>query len=379
MINVFLFVGSFRYGGAENQVVSLANNLDKDRFAVTICVDSGFRGELYNEIDKENVEIINVPFPYGRRYTILRFLHLARLVYILRKEKVCIVHTHGYHPGVWGRIGAFLARVPVIVSTEHGKTLWKRRRQIVFEKLANRFTDLRIAVSEDIRQLRIQNEDTPPNKIITLQNGVNTKRFGSFCKEAMRKKLGISQFDYVIGTVGNLFKAKAHHVLIDALSLVNSKGINFVSLCVGEGRLREELEQRALEKKLKDRILFLGSRSDIPELLGAMDLFVLSSIREGLPVSMLEAMAAKVPVVATCVGGIPEVIRDGESGLLVPPNDSEKLAEKVSFVLNKPEYGKMLADAAYQDILQKYSIQHATKEIERIYLELLNSKNRSLN
>jgi len=378
MINVFLFVDSFRYGGAQNQVVSLANNLGKERFNVTICVDSGFRGDLYNEADKENVGIINLSFPGGKRYTILRFLHLAKLVYILRKEKVCIVHTHGYHFGVWGRIGAFLARVPVIVSSEHGKTLWKNRRQILFEKLANRFTDMRIAVSEDIRQLRIQNEDTPPNKIITLQNGVDTKRFGNVCKEAMRKKLGIIQFDYVIGTVANLFEAKAYHVLIDALSLVNSKGINFVSLCVGEGRLREELEQRALEKKLKDRILFLGSRSDIPELLGAMDVFVISSIREGLPVSMLEAMAAKVPVVATSVGGIPEVIRVGENGLLVPPNDSKKLAEKISFVLNEPEYGKRLADAAYQDILKKFSIQHVTKEIERIYLELFNSKSHSV-
>ena len=96
-------------------------------------------------------------------------------------------------------------------------------------------------------------------------------------------------------------------------------------------------------------------------------------------VSMLEAMAAKVPVVATSVGGIPEVIRDGENGLLVPPNNSEKLAEKISFVLNEPEYGKRLADAAYQDILKNFSIQHVTKEIERIYLELLNSKSHSVN
>jgi glycosyltransferase involved in cell wall biosynthesis len=208
---------------------------------------------------------------------------------------------------------------------------------------------------------------------------VDPKRFINIRKADIKKKLGLYQFDYVLGTVGRLVEAKAYYLMIDALSLIRDNSMNFVFLFVGDGELREELKQRTLEKKLGDRILFLGWRSDIPEILGAMDVFVISSIREGLPVSMLESMAAKVPVVATSVGGIPEVIRDGENGLLVPPNDSGKLAEKLLYLLNGPEYGRTLAHTAYQDILKKYSIQYVTKEIERIYLELFNSKNHSFN
>lgn len=301
----------------------------------------------------------------------LRYLpvSLGKLVFLLRQENAQIVHTHGFTPGVWGRVAAWLAGVPIIIAHEHGKTLWKKHHHLLFERFANRFTDLRIAVSRDILERRQQLEHTPASKMIVLSNGVDLDQFQPGDPARIARELGLESFEFVIGTVGRLVEAKAYHDLIDAFACVRQKMEKSCLLFIGDGPLRSFLENYAREKNLTS-VIFLGAREDIPQLLCALNVFVLTSIREGLPVALLEAMAARLPVVATAVGGIPEVLEDGKNGFLVPPNSPEKIAEKIIELSQSQKLRDNLVSAAFGTIRQCYSIQKTTAVIEHIYNQL---------
>ncbi len=347
----------------EKQVVDLANTIDRSKFSVTLCCMSRHVGPLLAFVDADKTKFAFLGF---------RLRHwpwsLAKLICILKREQIDILHTHGYDSGFWGRIAALIARVPVIITHEHGKTLWKRKYQIWFERFVNRFTDIRIAVSEDIRRLRIENEHTPPQKIVTIPNGVDVGKFnGSFSGEHIRNELRVNPKDFIIGTVGRLTPAKAYNVLIDAFEIVHKEIQNSILLFVGDGELKADLERYAVKKDMENHVRFLGARSDIPELLSVFDTFVLSSDREGLPVALLEAMAAGVPVIATAVGGIPEVINDGWNGYLVPPGSADRLADKIMELLRNEEDRRYISKNAYMTIKENYTIEKTTQRIEKIY------------
>jgi glycosyltransferase involved in cell wall biosynthesis len=345
--------------------------LNKARFRVFLGCLSGTGGPLVPSLRQGEVKLIFLKFR-------LRYLpvSLGKLVFCLRKENVQIVHTHGFTAGVWGRLAAWVAGVPVIIAHEHGKTLWKKRRHLLFERCANRFTHLRIAVSRDILQRRMKLERTPADKMIVLPNGVDLNQFPPADPNPIKCQLGLQSFGFVIGTVGRLVDAKAYHVLIDAFALAQPKIDNSCLLFMGDGPLRSFLENYVREKKLT-AVWFLGAREDIPRLLSVLNVFVLSSIREGLPVSLLEAMAAKVPVVAAAVGGISEVVVDRKNGFLVPPNSVEKLAEKIIELSENQKLREEFASAAFETIRQGYSIQKTTAAIEQIYNRLAIKKNLS--
>jgi glycosyltransferase involved in cell wall biosynthesis len=289
-------------------------------------------------------------------------------------ERIDIIHTHGFGAGLWGRIAAWIARVPIIIVHEHGKTLWKKKQHHLFERIAAKFTQLRIAVSQDILNLRIKNERTPADKICFIPNGVNLHCYRTDGKDNIKKQLGISHFKFVIGTVGRLVPAKAYHVLIDAFTSIDSQNLPACLLFIGDGELRNDLQSYAEKKQVSDKIFFLGARDDIPRLLSVMDVFVISSDREGLPVAMLEAMANKIPVVATAVGGIPEVINPGQNGVLVPPRDAQKLAEELIAILRNPARRQSIAEAGFHTVRDNYSIETIASQIEEIYLHFAKQK-----
>jgi glycosyltransferase involved in cell wall biosynthesis len=266
-----------------------------------------------------------------------------------------------------------LAGVPVILTTEHGMTLWKKRHHLLLERLANRFTDKMIAVSEDIRQRRIHDEGAPSGKIITIPNAVDMERFGPMnSRERMRKELGIGTSYPVVGTVARLVTAKRLDYLLEAARTVCEAVPRARFLIIGDGPLREELEGQALNLDLiPENVRFLGSRQDIPELLSSVDIFVLSSEREGLPVSLLEAMAASRPVVATQVGGIPQVIEDGHNGLLVSAHDPAGLAKAILTLIEDSTLRESVAREGYQTVKARFSADVIGRQITVLYDDLL--------
>ncbi len=366
-INLLYIINSLTLGGAEKQVVTLLNHLDKERYHVVVCcIRSG--GPLEDEIRDENVEVI-----YLRMRLRYFFIAIYKLVRLMKKKNIQIVHTHLYTSSFWGRIAAWIAGVPIVIATEHGRGLWKKGRHLMFERIANRYTDMRIAVSEDVRQIRINREHTHPEKVMTIRNAINPDDFmvSDSVRQGKRKELGIKDDELIVGTVARLDPDKGLHYLLEAAAHV-AEAINDARfILVGDGELKQYLENYALKLGIADKVIFTGSRTDIAEFLSIMDVFVNSSIREGIPVSLLEAMAAEKPVVATKVGGIPEVINDESVGILVPSENVMELTGAIIALLNNKALRVRMGLKARERIQSHFSANMQARQIMGIYEDLL--------
>jgi glycosyltransferase involved in cell wall biosynthesis len=368
-IDVLHVIGSLTAGGAERNLYYLAPEMAKSKLRYGICCLTR-KGELAAEVESLGVPVFSLG--YRRRYAAVTVLKLRRL---LREREVKIIHIHLFEPGVIGRPAAWLAGVPVVITHEHGKTLWKRWHHRWFERLAARRTDLRIAVSRDIRELRLKQEHTPPEKIVLVDNAVEPSRFevSEAARCAKREEIGVAG-SVVVGTVGRLVEAKSYDFFLEIAAEVSAKRPDVKFVLVGEGHLGESLHRMRDRLGLTDRVLFLGSRSDIPELLASMDLYVITSQREGLPVSLIEAMMAAKPIVATAVGGIPENLVDGEDGILVEPGNRKAFVEAVLGLLGDPDRMQALGQRARDKATARYSARTILETLETIYVSLLTRK-----
>ena len=369
-IPVLHVIDTLQIGGAENQLVTLVPALNKNHYVIHVCC-LGNEGIQANALRTNGFKVDSIHMRL--RYWPIGLIKFLKLISRMNPQ---IVHTHLFHAGVWGRVAAILAHVPVIVTTEHGMTLWKKKRHLLIESILNRFTDKLIAVSEDIRQRRINTQGVSPDKIVMIPNAVDVTRFcQSDSRQQKREELGLDHSSIVIGTVARLVPPKRLDHLLEAARLVCNQTPRVKFLIIGDGPLRAELQTQASQLELiPDYVRFLGSRQDIPELLSAMDMFVLSSEREGLPVSLLEAMAASKPIVATLVGGIPQVIRDGYNGLLIPPHEPTLLAKAILALIEDATLCNSISQHAYRTVEAQYSINVVGQQIIDLYDDLLKKK-----
>lgn len=275
-----------------------------------------------------------------------------------------------------GIICAKLAGIRAIVATQHLYQELRARRihriytLIFYQKLISVFVDSYIAVSYKQAE-RLKKNIISENKVQVVQNAVNVK---DFCRKTdanlLKSELKHNEDKRVVLTVARMDKLKGHKYLIEAAPLVPDA----IFLLAGDGPERAKMEEKAQELRVADRVVFLGNRNDIPELLSACDVFILPSILEGLPLSILEAMSASKPVIATDIGGTNEIIIDGESGLLVPPGDSKALAEKIKLLLSDKSLAKRLAVAGKERVLREFSTEIMIERVTNIYRDIIERK-----
>lgn len=368
-LDVLHVIGSLGAGGAERNLYYLAPSMARSRLAYGICCLM-VRGEFAGEVERAGVPVYALGF--RRRNTLQTVIRLRRL---MRCRRVKVVHTHLYECGVLGRIAAWLAGVPVIITHEHGKTTWKKWYHRWFERIAVRGTDLRIAVSGDIKDLRLRHEHTPRDKIVVIGNAVDASRFeaGQALRETKRAELGLERY-FVIGTVGRMVTAKSFDLLLRVAEEVCSRRPQARFLLVGEGPLRDGLTRMRDSLGLAEKVVFLGGRTDIPGLLAAIDLYVITSQREGLPISLLEAMTAAKPIVATAVGGIPEALNHGEDGLLVEPGNQAALVEAIFALMDDPARRQLMGARARAKATARYSAAAILETLEATYLSIMRGK-----
>jgi glycosyltransferase involved in cell wall biosynthesis len=268
-----------------------------------------------------------------------------------------------------------LAGVPVIIATEHSVT-FTRERHVFIELLINHFANKRTAVSEEIRQCYIKNRLGSPEKIITIPNAVDVERFDRRdTRTQLRTQFGANTSSHLVGTVARLVQPKRLDYLLQAARIVCDAIPQTCFLIIGDGPLRQELECQAVELGLApEYVRFLGSRQDVPDLLAALDIFVLSSETEGLPVAMLEAMATSKPVVVTRVGAIPQVIQDGNNGLLVSPHDPAGLAKAILTLIENVALRESLSREGYRTVEAHFSTDVVCQQIITLYDSLLEKK-----
>jgi glycosyltransferase involved in cell wall biosynthesis len=364
-IRVLQVITSLGIGGAERLVVSAARGLSAPRFEHAICCLAE-RGPLAAEAEAAAVPVFCVgEFP-GLRHPFA----FARLIRIIRAFRPTIVHTHLQSASLYGRLAARLARVPVVVATEHNVYVGKARRYVLVERFLARMTDAMIAVSGPVRQFLSVQLALAPSAIRVIHNGVALGAPTPRGVAELHERLATDGAVAIrLGTVASLTAKKGHEVLLRAVARLRDSGVVCSLVVAGEGPDRQRLEQLSEQLGVSTHVFFLGHVANPPDVLGAIDVFVLPSLIEGLPLALLEAMYAGRACVATAVGGVPEVISSGDNGLLVPPGDEVALAEAIS-TLGSVDLRRRLGAAARRSIENGFTEATYLESLEALYLEL---------
>jgi glycosyltransferase involved in cell wall biosynthesis len=296
---------------------------------------------------------------------------VARIRAYLRKTQPQIVHTFLLTASLYGRLAAILARVPIVVGTEVNIYEDKRRHHALAERLLMAGTDRVIVSAASVRDFYLGQVHADPAKVDVIYNAVDfTKSQATVPAAAMRSSLGLPADAPVAGVIARLTEQKGHRFLFDALA--GHPGLASVHLLViGGGALRDELARMADTLGLGRRVHFLGARRDLGNLLGAMDVFVMPSLWEGLPLSLVLAMAAGVPPVATTVAGIPEVVEAGRTGLLVPPGDAAALGGALARLFGDAALRQRMGRDARDSVLPRFGVDRYVASVVGVYDQLL--------
>ena len=329
-MNILHLIESSEGGGAETVVLSLAKAL---RARGHNCIMGLLQmGWLNERLEAAGFEIVMI-----RQRSSYDLACITGLVALVRKRNIDIVHAHEFMMNTYGTLTGVLSRIPVI-TTVHGRNYyWERRRRRIAYRFVSRFSRM-VAVSEDLGSFLAKEVGISKSRISTIYNGVDfgeckDARLSSGALETARESLAIPADSPVIITVGMLVAVKDHSTLLKAVANVVRTFPETILIICGEGELRVQLEDVAQQLRITENIRFAGFRADVFKLLQLANVYVCSSISEGLSLSILEAMVAGKPVVATNVGGNPEVVRNEETGFLVPPRNPEVLASKISLLL----------------------------------------------
>ena len=365
-------IDTLGFGGAETFLIDLCVALPSDRYQTIVCAVAG-EGPRAADLRRAGIEFLALQARSNWDATAL-----VRLVRLMRRRNVGIVHTHLFVGGVFGRLASILAGVPIRLTTEQnayapGYTL--PRWQVLTDSVLARLTHQMVAVSQGTQEFLVREESVPAEKIRVVPNAIQWPTPIPLSEvEAVKQELGAAERFPFLGTVARLTPQKGLKYLIQAVSVLRSHFPDLLCVIVGEGELRPDLESLVRQLGVEHHIHFCGLRRDVAAILQGLDLFVLPSLFEGLPLSLLEAMAAGRPVVATRVAGSSEVIEDGVNGRLVPPKDADTLAQAIEALLTDQVLAQDLACRGQETIRDKYTIGPVAREYDRIYGDLLRAQ-----
>ncbi|MBZ0159109.1 glycosyltransferase family 4 protein [Candidatus Methylomirabilis sp.] len=384
-IRVVRVVARLSIGGPTIHVMGLNAGLDPTRFAQSLAtgLENPGEGSMLAEALARGVKPIVVPEIVAEASLKPRDITaLLKLYRLIRQERPHIVHTHTAKAGFLGRLAARLAGVPVIIHTYHGHILHGYYGPLTtgllrtMERMLARITHCIIAVSEQVKGDLIAYGVAPSGKIRVIPLGLELDPFlgCAVYKGEFRRELDLDDNARLVGIVGRIVPIKNHRLFLQAAALVIASEPAARFVIVGDGALRLEMEQQARALGIADRVLFTGWRRDLPRIYADLDVLTVSSNNEGTPVSVIEAMAAGCPVVATRVGGLPDLITDGETGFLVPPSDAQALAAAILRVLRDPETAGRMGRTARASVQQRFTMKRLISDMEQLYIQILTDK-----
>src|SRR5215213_6914560 len=380
-IRVMRVISRMNIGGPATHVVLLNAGLDRrgyDCLLVTGSEDAG-EGSLRDLAVSSNLRLAMIP-ELGRE--IAPWSDLVKLVKLSRltvRERPHVVPTHTAKAGGVGRIAARVARVPVVLHTFHGHVFHgyfspvKTQLFLLIERLGARLSTRIITISPRLREEIAQFGVTGSERIEVIPLGFELEMFASQPRGAgdFRRSLGLPAAATLVGAVGRLVPIKNIPLLLEAVSLARQEDPDIRVVLVGDGSLREELEVEAEALGLGQAVIFTGWRHDLASVYADLDAVVISSHNEGTPASLIEAMATGCPVVSTRVGGVPDLIADGETGRLVPPGEREALAAALLELFREQERTARMAELAQRQVLERYQARRLVADVDRLYRQLL--------
>ncbi len=368
-INVIHLVEELTIGGLEKILTAIVLNLNKEKYNVSVwCLREG--GFFADALIKEGIDVKILHISTSRNP-----LSIYKLYKLLKNRKFDIIHTHAYSAGTIGRISAFLAGIPVIISHNHSVYDYYNWYYHFVERLLSFITDRVICISDMVNRFAKETQRINPNKLVTIHNGIDNIRIVSGKGTSdLRKELGIPINHSIICIIAHMEEHKGLKYLLKSASLLLESKSNISFLLVGDGALTGELKKLCIYLKIEKNVIFAGERSDIPEILSLTDIFVLPSLREGLGLAILEAMACGKPVIATNVGGIPEIVKNGVSGILVSPGDPEALQTAIKELLDDKEMQKKMGYEGKKICEMNFNSGTMVDKVEELYSTLVNEK-----
>jgi len=376
--NILFVITKLELGGAQKQLLTLISHLDKEKFRPFLFTAQ--EGLLMPEACLIPGLAIKKSRWLGRPVNITRdMLALIEIFCFIKKNNIDIVHTHSSKAGILGRCAGRLAKAKLVFHTVHGWSFHDYQNKLertiftCLEKLCAKFTDKIIVVSDHDKQKGLNNRIGHASQYVTIRYGVDYAEFNSK-SETIRQELGIGARDLVVGMVACFKPQKSPQDLIRLACLARERFPGLKFILVGDGILRGEIEKLINRFDLRDNLVLSGWRRDIPKILSAIDVFVLTSLWEGLPISVLEAMAAAKPSVVTRTGGVEEVIVDGKTGFLVCPKDMEGMCDKLASLLNDASFRVQMGKDAAKSLNYNFSLARMLEDSQNLYWSLIQEK-----
>lgn len=386
-------VGNF--GGAEKQLGEIIRGLDRSKFKTVVIQLDNFHGTLKHPnnfirgLDLKNLENITrqfwekmgipldpppfvgikiLTFPLKRILSYKGFWAAKLIKHVIERERIDILHTFFESSDILGTLVGRFSKTPFIISSRRDTGFSKNSRLLKCYKLLNNFVDLILVNAEAVREATIKKENIKSDKIKTIYNGIKVEKYKVKIDAAKKKlELGIDPEAPVIGIIANLTPVKGHSFFLDAAASVLQEFPTTNFVLIGEGPLEEKLKKQADELNILNRVKFLGVRKDIPELISLFDISVLSSLTEGCSNAILESMAGGKPVIATNVGGNPELVINGENGLIVPAQDSAALAAAECHLISNKAVAINMGEKGRARVERFFGFDKIIAEFEELY------------
>ncbi len=366
-IRSFHLVDSFNIGGTESQMVQLVTRLRRAGWPVAVgCLQA--RGPLLEVVMAGGISVTEFPMG-GSFFRVSALRQMVRLARLLRAGRYDVLHAHDLYANLLGIVAARLAGVPVVIASRRdlGSPWWESWARKVVLRSIQKLATVVLANSRAVAEYLVEVWDVPATRVTVIHNAVDLGKFAAAgaCAPPFPPA---SEGDFLVASVGNMHSAvKGYEYLIDAARQVCAEMPNAKFLLIGDGALRERFERQAREAGITEKVIFLGRRSDVPQILSRCELLVSASLSEGMPNAVLEAMAAGLPVVATAVGGTSEVVDQEQTGLLVPPRDAGALAAAVLRLAKDPDRRREMGAAARRRAQTDFSFDRLVAEVKALY------------
>jgi len=360
--------------GAEKQLYLLASSLNRGKFRpiiIQLSPDNSFQVASGN---LGGLELLHLPT--SRLYGLNGLRQINHLLSVTRNKKIDIVHTFFEKAEVMGWLAARLSGIPVWITSRRDLGFKRKRIYDKIFRLTSKDCKKCVANCNAVREQAIQQENLPPGKIEVIYNGLDLSEYQQTLKnESLREELGVVNGVPLVGLIANFnFEIKGHIYFLGSAKKILEKVPNAKFVLVGDGPLKPRYEEVAQELNIKKDVYFLGKRTDVPAIISSLDVSVLSSTNEGFSNVIMESMAAGKPVVATNVGGSKEMIKDGITGYLVPPADSNAMANAIMDLLKSPEKAVAMGGMGRKVVQERFTVETMVKKYEELYFSLLKDR-----